>query len=713
MMETKIINLLKKHEKKLPLTILERNLKANSNELLNLLKEMDEQNLIALTPDFNVYLIDQEPYFKGHVKMHPKGFGFVTNFHDLEGDDFFIPPVNLNNAISGDVVVYRIQKDNYQEHDPAIPPRFKAGVAEVSSREKEFLVGELKKSSDEKFLDLIPTDQSLSSFRVVMVNKKDFHLDANLLLKAKILRSEGRKLFVRIIKVIGNALKASDRIIAIAEEFNIKIDFNKNTLNEAQKVALTPDNQSEELNKRNKQSLIGKTMVTIDGVDSKDLDDSIGVEKIDDQHYRLTVAIADVAHYVQPKTFLDKEALMRGNSTYLVDTVIPMLPEVLSNGVCSLNPNEKKFVLVCEMVFDLTGKMVEKQIYESVMISVDRLNYNQVNEYYATKTISASKEVQTMLNHAFELHHILNKERIARGTINFEIREPKVILDDNANVVEISSRTSGESEKLIENFMVSANEAVATTIYEKELPFIYRNHGRPEAEKLLEWYATLINFGIDVKLTDKQKLDPKNLNHTLKQIDQQITDPLEVELLNLSLLRYMDKAKYGLINIGHFGLASKCYTHFTSPIRRYSDLIVHRYLKQYLVKQETDAWKLEQNAAFVEKASLIINDTEQSSIDTEREVIKVCMVEYMQDKVGQEFIGVVVTALKFGTFIQLENMVEGLVHISEFPQGTSYNEKSQSLITPQNKIYKMGDKVKVKLIKADLPTRKIDFQFVN
>lgn len=713
MMETKIINLLKQHEKKLPLMVLEQNLKVNPDKLLDLLKEMDEQNLVALTPDLNVYLIDQEPYFKGHVKMHPKGFGFVTNFHDLEGDDFFIPPVNLNNAISGDVVVYQIQKDNYQEKDPTTPPRFKAGVAEVASREKEFLVGELKKSSDGRFLDLMPTDQSLSSFRVVMVNKKDFHLDANLLLKVKILRSEGRKLFVKIIKVIGSALKASDRIIAIAEEFNIKIDFNKNTLTEAQKVALTPDDQSEELKKRTKKSLLGKTMVTIDGVDSKDLDDAIGVEKIDDQHYRLTVAIADVAHYVQPKTFLDKEALMRGNSTYLVNTVIPMLPEVLSNGVCSLNPNEKKFVLVCEMVFDLTGKMVEKQIYESVMISEARLNYNQVNEYYATKTIDVSTQVQTMLTHAFELHQILNKERIARGTINFEIREPKVILDNDANVVKISSRVSGESEKLIENFMVSANEAVATTIYAQELPFIYRNHGRPEAEKLLEWYATLINFGIDVKLTDKQKLDPKNLNHTLKQIDQQITDPLEVELLNLSLLRYMDKAKYGLINIGHFGLASECYTHFTSPIRRYSDLIVHRYLKQYLIKQETDAWKLEQNAAFVEKASLIINDTEQNSVDTEREVIKICMVEYMQDKVGQEFSGLIVTALKFGTFIQLENMVEGLVHISEFPQGTFYNEKSQSLITPQNKIYKMGDKVKVKLVKADLPTRKIDFQFVN
>jgi len=486
MMETKIINLLKQHEKKLPLMVLEQNLKVNPDELLNLLKEMDEQNLVALTPSLNVYLIDQEPYFKGHVKMHPKGFGFVTNFHDLEGDDFFIPPVNLNNAISGDVVVYQIQKDNFQEKDPTIPPRFKAGVAEVASREKEFLVGELKKSSDGRFLDLVPTDQSLSSFRVVMVNKKNSHLNANLLLKVKILRSEGRKLFVKIIKVIGSALKASDRIVAIAEEFNIKIDFNKNTSTEAQKVALTPDSQSEELKKRTKRSLLGKTMVTIDGIDSKDLDDSIGVEKIDDQHYRLTVAIADVAHYVQPKTFLDKEALLRGNSTYLVNTVIPMLPEVLSNGVCSLNPNEKKFVLVCEMVFDLTGKMVEKQIYESVMISEARLNYNQVNEYYATKTIVASEEVQTMLTHAFELHQILNKERATRGTINFEIREPKVILDANANVVKISSRVSGESERLIENFMVSANEAVATTIYAKELPFIYRNHGRPEAEKLLE-----------------------------------------------------------------------------------------------------------------------------------------------------------------------------------------------------------------------------------
>ncbi|ATG97636.1 ribonuclease R [Mesoplasma lactucae] len=721
-METKIINLLKDQKnKKLNIKEISKSLSVKPDELLTKLKDMDEENVIAITPDMDVYLIDQNPYYKGQLKLHTKGFGFVSNLNDEEMEDYFVPPVSLNNALNDDIVVYHVEKDSFvkkdnknkQEDADKQEPRYRAVVDVVSQRTKEYLVGEIRKSKDGRFLDFIPTDQSFSSFRVVMVNKRDFDLKENMIVKAKILRGEGRKLFVRISRIIGNALKAADRIIAIAEEFNIKIDFNKSTLEEAKVVAKKPDEQPEELKRREKTSIENRMMVTIDGVDSKDLDDSICVEKMDNGNYKLTVAIADVAHYVQPKSPLDNEALMRGNSTYLVNVVIPMLPEVLSNGVCSLNPNEKKFAMACEMEFDKNGVMLNKHVFETVMISKARLNYDQVNKFFKTGEINEDKQVADMLTVARELHKLLDAQSDKRGAIQFDIREPKIILDKDANVVKISSRATGESEKLIENFMVAANEAVAQTIYDKELPFIYRNHGKPDEEKLLEWYSTLTRFGIDPKLTPAQKEDPVYINKTLMEIEKQIKDPIEVELMNLSLLRYMDKAKYGLENIGHFGLASKCYTHFTSPIRRYSDLIVHRYLKQYLVEKDTAEWKLERNAAFVEKASTIINDTEQNSVDTEREVIKVCMVEYMQDKVGQIFDGVIVTALKFGTFVQLENMVEGLVHISEFPDGTYFDEKAQTLTTPQNKIYRMGDKVKVKLIKSDPQTRKIDFQFVQ
>jgi len=712
-MKADVVKLLKEKNEKITRDQLLNKFKNVAPDIvLNTLKELGEENEVGVSITDQVYLIDNKKYFKGLLKLNPKGFGFVSDLKNPEHEDYFVPPVNLHNAISGDQVVYKLEVDDKKtvENEPV---KYRAVIVDILERQNLFLVGEIITSPDGKFLDFLPHKQDFNSFRIIMVNKQDYKLKVNTILKVKILRSEGRKLFVRIIKIIGNALKAADRIISIAEEFNIKTEFNPITLKNAKLVAKLPSQEPEELKKRQAASIEDKLMVTIDGSDSKDLDDSILVEKIG-TNYRLTVAIADVAHYVKPKSGLDNEALIRGNSTYLVNVVIPMLPEILSNGVCSLNPNEQKFCMVAEIDFDQQGKVLNKRVYESVMISKARLTYQEVNEFLNNgKELKHGQKVGEMLKVAHELHNILEKKREQLGTINFEIREPKIILDQNSNVKEISARTTGTGEKLIENFMVSANEAVAEIIFEKEYPFVYRNHGKPKEEDLLQWYSTLRMFGIDVKLTDQQKADPHNINKTLNVIDEKISDPIEKELLNLSLLRYMDKAKYGLENIGHFGLASKCYTHFTSPIRRYADLMVHRYLKEYLFAKQTSKQVLEDNEKFINKAVTIINDTEVNSVDTEREVNKVCMVEYMSDKVGRDYDGVIVVALKFGLFIQLENMVEGLVHITNLPTGTVYDEKAQTLTTPKNKVYRMGQRVKIKVIKSDLKTRKIDFQFVE
>jgi ribonuclease R len=452
--------------------------------VVNALNELNLAHQIGISLDNKIYLIDNEKYFKGSLKINPKGFGFVNNLTNVELDDYFVPGVSLHNALSNDLVVYQLEVDDKKPTNDG-EKKYRAVIVNILERPNLFLVGELNYSADHRFLDFFPTNQEYASFRVIMINKQDFKLKENLLLKVKILRSEGRKLFVRIIKVIGNGLKAADRILAIAEEFNLKTEFNQTTLNNAKQVGISVSQEQAELKKRLVNSIEDRLMVTIDGVDSKDLDDSICVEKINDQ-FRLTVAIADVSHYVLPNSALDREALIRGNSTYLVNVVIPMLPEILANGVCSLNPNEQKFCMVAEILFSKEGFVIDKKVYQSVMSSKARLNYDEVNKFFAGEALNHDAKVGAMLKDAYELHKLLEKISLTRGTINFEIREPKIILDENSNVKEITARTSGEAEKLIENFMVSANEAVASIIFEKGYPFVYRNHGKPKEEDLIQ-----------------------------------------------------------------------------------------------------------------------------------------------------------------------------------------------------------------------------------
>ncbi|ATZ21423.1 ribonuclease R [Mesoplasma tabanidae] len=672
-------------------------------KLENILNQLNEENAIAFTTEKNIYLLGGN-FKKGNLRMNPKGFGFVNDILEPEEEAYFVAPVSLNGCFDSDEVIFKVVKEQ---------DKTRAEIIELCLRVKEFLIGEIVRSYDGKFLDFVPSDQAFTGFRFRILNKKEFPIEEYQIIKAKIISVKERLMFVRLKKVIGDARKASDRILSIAEEFEIRTEFDKATLKEAERVNIPVDKEIEEINRRMNNSLLDKMVVTIDGIDSKDLDDAICVEKMDNGEFKLYVAIADVSHYVEQKTPLDKEALIRGNSTYLANRVLPMLPKILSDDLCSLNPNTKKFALACEMSFDKTGKMTSKKVYETIMISKVRLNYNEVNEYIINKTWNHCNESKKMIDEAIELFKLIEQVKIKRGTITFDVREPKVIMDENSNVIEIKARQTGESEKLIEQFMVSANEAVAEIVNDMELPFIYRNHDKPDEEDLITWYQSLKSFGIDPKLTPAEMLDPLNINKTLKRISEQTKDPIEEELLNLSLLRYMAKAKYELENIGHFGLSSSCYTHFTSPIRRYSDLIVHRYLKQYVINKNYDQKALEINQAFIKKASVIINETETTSVDCEREVVKACTVEYMSDKIGNTYEGTISVALKFGIFVQLDNMVEGLVHISNLEPNIVYDETNKILIKHDNTFYRMGQKVKIKVISADIRKRKIDFILVK
>ncbi|AGR40774.1 ribonuclease R [Spiroplasma taiwanense] len=666
-------------------------------KLTNCLKEMQEENIIAWTKENVIYFIG-EKYKIGSIKINDKGFGFVKDFNK-EDEDFFVPPNSLNNSISTDEVVFTIHKEN--------DDRLKAKIEDIVLRNKTFLIGEIQKSECGRFLDFIPNELWFKNYRIVMINAKDFKLEKDLILKVKILDVRDKKLFVKIQKIIGNSNKATDRILSIAYEYDIKSEFSKNVINNANEVA-KPINYNEPLIKRRLNNLIkDKNLVTIDGEDSKDLDDAIYVEKTE-KGYKLLVAIADVSYYVTPFSDLDNSALFRGNSVYLANKVIPMLPEKLSNEVCSLNPNEEKLCMVAEVEFDFNGAIINKRVYESIMISKARLTYKEVNELYKNNNSLIDKEIIDMLWIAKELHEIIDKERSERGSIEFDIAEPKIILDKDSNVIDIIKRERGISEKLIENFMVSANECVASLIFDKELPFIYRNHDDPKEKNLLEWHSILKALGINVKLTELDKINPKTIKKALNQIENQISDETEREVINIILLKFMEKAAYELDNIGHFGLASDCYTHFTSPIRRYSDLIVHRYLKQYLIDKDLREFKLEQNKKFILKACSIINDTERNAVSAEREVNKVCMAEYMKSKLNQEYEGIIAAVLKFGVFVQLSNCVEGLIHISELPDFT-FDEKTNILVNKQNKIFRLGQKVKIKVKNADVKKRIIDF----
>ncbi|AOG60044.1 ribonuclease R [Spiroplasma helicoides] len=697
-MEENILSLIKQKQK-LHLNELLKTFK-DEELLMSCLKELQDQYKISWSKENVVYFIG-EKYKVGSIKINEKGFGFVKDLNDVE-QDYFVPPDSLNKSITTDEVVFTVYKESEE--------RYRANVEDISLRVKSFLIGEIQPSRDGRFLDFIPSEPGFKNYRIVMINSKDFKLKKDLLVKVKILNVKEKKLFTKIQKIIGDSNKAVDRIISIAYEFNINPDFNRQTLENADQVAIPINYEDEQVKRRLKNSLVDKNLVTIDGSDSKDLDDAIYVEKTKDG-YKLFVAIADVSYYVLPFSPLDNTALYRGNSTYLANKVIPMLPEKLSNGVCSLNPNEDKLCMVSEMDFDNNGVMKNKKVYESIMNSKARLTYKEVNDLFEKNVSNRDKEIVDMLLVSKELHELIDKERVSRGSIDFDVPEPKIVLDKESNVVDIVPRDRGVSERLIENFMVSANESVAQIIFEKNLPYVYRNHGAPKEENLIEWHTLIRALGINVKLTDLEKVNPKTIRMALDQISKQIEDQTERDVINVTLLKFMEKAAYELENIGHFGLASECYTHFTSPIRRYSDLMVHRYLKQYLIDKDLRDFKLDLNEKFINKACKIINETEKNSVNAEREVNKVCMAEFMTKHIEKEYEGVVAAVLKFGLFVQLSNCVEGLIHISELPEFT-FDPKTNILVNKQNKVFRLGQKVKIKVKNADVKKRIIDFVLV-
>lgn len=694
-MEEKIIELLKNSDKALSVTEINDGLGFNSvdelKQLLKVLNQMEDSLKIYRTKKNNYLLFTNSHLKLGTMIANKKGYGFV----DIDGDDdVFVAPTNMNGAIHGDRVVVEITSPKGID--------LEGRIVKIVDRKFKQMVGEVYFNKNVPYVDL-------DDERVKITIKLDKTMGA----------MPGHKVLVKItnklkdnnykgevIKILGHKNDPGVDILSITNEMGIPDTFSDEVMKEVDNL---PDEVLE-------KDLIGRTdlrdemIFTIDGDDTKDIDDAISIEKVGD-NYKLGVHIADVSYYVRPNTSLDSEAFDRGTSVYLADRVIPMLPHKLSNGICSLNPNVDRLALSCIMQIDKNGNVVDYDILQTVIRSRKQMTYKNVNKILEENIVPEGyEEYEDKLRLMLDLAHILRKNKENRGYIDFDIDESKIIVDDKGKTIDVTLRYRGEGEKLIEDFMIAANETVATHIYYMELPFIYRIHGEPNEEKINNFMRFLNILGYKVK-EDLHKLTPK----TMQNILGQLKDKKEFHLLSSLLLRSMQKAIYDTNNIGHFGIASKCYTHFTSPIRRYPDTTVHRLLHTYIfdnnINNETINF-YERELPFVAEHT---SNMERRSIECERAVDDMKKAEYMMDHIGEEYEGIISSVMPFGMFVELPNLIEGLVRLDSI-KGDYYTYDETTFTVRGNKDkrgFRLGDSVKVKVVAADKEKRTIDFEVVR
>ena len=697
MLEERIIELLKNSDKALSVTEINDGLVFSTvDELKELLKCLNnlEDNLKIYRTKKNNYLLFTNSHLKlGTMIANKKGFGFV----DIEGDeDVFIAPTNMNGAIHGDKVVVEITSPKGID--------FEGRIVKIVDRKFKQMVGEIYYKKNVPYLKL---DDDRVKLNIEIDKKKTLGaMDGHKVLVKITNKLKDNNYKGEVIKILGHKNDPGVDILSITNSMGIPDTFSEEVMNEV-------DNLPNEVLEKD---LIGRTdlrneiIFTIDGDDTKDIDDAISIEKVKD-NYKLGVHIADVSYYVRPNTELDKEAYNRGTSVYLADRVIPMLPHKLSNGICSLNPNVDRLAISCVMEIDSNGNVVDYNIFQSVIKSNIQMTYKNVNKILEENVIPEGYEPYVeKLNLMKDLAQILRKHKEDRGYIDFDLDESKIIVDDKGKAIDVTLRNRGTGEKLIEDFMIAANETVATHIYYMDLPFIYRIHGEPSEEKISNFMRFLNILGYKVK-GDLNKLTPKLMQDILAQLKEK----KEFHLLSALLLRSMQKAVYDPNNIGHFGIASKCYTHFTSPIRRYPDTTVHRLLHTYLFDSNINTETInfyERELPYISKHT---SETERRSIECEREVDDMKKAEYMMDHIGEKFDGIISSVMNFGMFVELPNLVEGLVRLDSLKNDYySYDETTFTIRGNKDKRgYRLGDKVRVIVVGADKDKRTIDFEVIN
>ena len=696
-MKDKILNALNKVHRALTYeeidSLVDNKTIEETKEMSDMLNEMIEEGDIYQSNKGKYMLYSDSNIRKGLLSVNKKGFGFVI----INGEeDVFIPIDNINNALDGDTVAVEIletKEDGKRE----------GRIVKILKRNLSTVVGEIyfKKGIGHIILD----DKKLK-LDVTIPKKKNMGAVDGHKVVVQIEKINKDKCEGRVIRILGHKNDPGVDIISIVEKYQIKYEFDESVVEELDTI---PEEICEE-DKKGRRNLTDQVIFTIDGDDTKDIDDAISIERLDNGNYKLGVHIADVSYYVKEGNPLDVEAMERGTSVYLVDRVIPMLPHKLSNGICSLNPEVERLAISCVMEIDSKGKTVDYEIFESVIKSRIQMTYKKANLVLKDEGVPEGYEPYVgHLKMMKELADIIRKNKNERGYIDFDTDEAKVLVDDKGVPYDVVLRDRGPGEKLIEDFMIQANECVATHIFYMDLPFIYRVHEYPKEDKIRSFLAFVSSLGYNVP-SDIKDLSPKSMQKLLYFLK----DKKEYKVLSSQLLRNMQKAIYLPQNLGHYGLASKCYTHFTSPIRRYPDTTVHRLLRTYLFEKKIDNSTIkhwEEKLIYVADHSSV---KERSSVDCEREVDDMKMAEYMENHIGETFKGMISTVTSFGMFVQLDNLIEGLVKITDLDGYYSYQEDSQMLINEDtHKMYRLGDMVVVKVIKASKEEKTIDFQIVK
>jgi ribonuclease R len=668
------------------------------NEFDSLIDELISEGKLVETKKGKIMDSEKLGLFAGEFLGNQKGFGFVR-LENSDGNDVFIPAGAVNGAMHKDKVLIRITAPSERGK------RAEGEVIKVLEKAKGNIVGtfELLKG----FGFVVCDDRKTEDIFIPKEKTKGAVTGSKVVVKITKTRENGRSPEGEITEVIGYIDDPGVDILSVIKQFDLPLEFPQEVMEQIENIPLEVLPEETE----GREDLRDWVTVTIDGDDSKDFDDAVSLEMTDNGNYRLGVHIADVTHYVTEGSPLDEEALERGTSYYLVDRVIPMLPHKLSNGICSLNPDEDRLTLSCIMEINKHGELVDHKICKSVIHSHCRMTYTKVNnviEHNDPDQCEEYKEFVPMLHLMNELRVILNEKRKKRGSVNFDFPETKIILDENGKVTDIKPYERNLATNLIEEFMLVCNETVAEDYYWQSVPFVFRNHECPDEEKIESLKQIIKSFGYYIK--GQNEIHPKEI----QQLIEKISGTSEEHVISRLVLRSMKQAKYQSENYGHFGLAAQYYCHFTSPIRRYPDLQIHRIIKESMDGKMTDSRRKRYEKilpAVANRCSVM----ERLADDAERETDKLKMVEYMSGKIGEEFEGIISGLTSWGIYVELPNTVEGMVSVNSMDDDYYTYEEKNLLYRGENtgKVYKMGDNVKVKVLKTDSQLRTIDFGFVE
>lgn len=666
----------------------------------NFLDELVESGYLILTKKGKYTSPNQMGLFVGKLVSHKKGFGFVESDEEYT-QDLFIPADSLNGAMHNDRVIAEITTPATDEK------RAEGRIIKVVERAITDVVGTFQESKNFGFV--LPDNKKFN--KDIFIPKKFFNgARGNDKVVCRITQwpTEDRKPEGKIIEILGQKGDRYVEIASVIREHGLPEEFPKKVLDEAEKVAI--EIPQEEIDRR--LDIRDMNIFTIDGEDAKDLDDAVSIEVLDNGNYKLGVHIADVTHYVKEKSKLDKEALKRATSVYLVDKVIPMLPKTLSNGVCSLNPFEDKLTLSVFMEINHKGDVVKHDIKETIINSKARMTYTEVSDILEKDDEKLKKTFAKVADDFFtaeKLARILMKRREKRGAIDFDFPEAKIILNNDGDVVDIVQYERRISNRIIEEFMLITNETVAEHFFWLNMPFVYRVHETPAHEKIETLNKFISTFGYVIK-GDLESVHPK----ALQGIIEQIHGKTEEKAISTIMLRSLKQARYSPECVGHFGLAAQYYSHFTSPIRRYPDLQIHRIIKEFL-NGKISQKRQDQLAQIVDYASTQSSEREREAELAERDVKDIYKARYMEDRVGEEFVGIVSSVTSFGMFIELDNTVEGLVRLADMNDDYYiFDENTFTILGERTKkMYRIGDVVKIKVEKVNVDFKEIDFKLLE